>query len=230
MGATVTTTTTGFVLAQIWGLIQAVPPPGAVNLPAPSILNVKGRPLPGSIPGQGTIIFYRFVAVGIAIAIFAAAPGAWILAVLALWVGLTLAGGAGASERAAEATKRRTALRDAQCVYDQLVERARNEAGPAGFLARRAELGKLRDELQELPKVEKQEIDKLHMSAHERQKQKFLDTCFIDRANIAGLGPSRKAALRSFGIETAADVTRSRVMQGRFCTPRVAPGSNGRLT
>lgn len=31
---------------------------------------------------------------------------------------------------------------------------------------------------------------------------------FIDVASIPGVGPARKAALRSFGIETAADVTR----------------------
>lgn len=51
--------------------------------------------------------------------------------------------------------------------------------------------------------------------AHERQKQRFLDTCFIDRATISGVGPAPKAALRSFGIETAADVSRNKVMQVR---------------
>ena len=37
----------------------------------------------------------------------------------------------------------------------------------------------------------------------------------LDNATISGVGPARKAALRSFGIETAADVTRSAVMQVR---------------
>ncbi|WP_368859810.1 helix-hairpin-helix domain-containing protein, partial [Escherichia coli] len=36
---------------------------------------------------------------------------------------------------------------------------------------------------------------------------------FIDAASIPGVGPARKAALRSFGIETAADVTRRGVKQ-----------------
>lgn len=36
---------------------------------------------------------------------------------------------------------------------------------------------------------------------------------FIDVASIPGVGPARKAALRSFGIETAADVTRRGVKQ-----------------
>ena len=66
-----------------------------------------------------------------------------------------------------------------------------------------------------MPQAEKQELDKLHSTAHERQKQKFLDGFFIDSATIPGVGPARKTALRSFGIETAADVSRSRVLQVR---------------
>ncbi|HDS0608680.1 TPA: helix-hairpin-helix domain-containing protein [Escherichia coli] len=53
----------------------------------------------------------------------------------------------------------------------------------------------------------------LHDTARERQKQKFLEGFFIDVASIPGVGPARKAALRSFGIETAADVTRRGVKQ-----------------
>ena len=45
------------------------------------------------------------------------------------------------------------------------------------------------------------------------KKQKFLEGFFIDVASIPGVGPARKAALRSFGIETAADVTRRGVKQ-----------------
>lgn len=71
----------------------------------------------------------------------------------------------------------------------------------------------MREEYQALPEAEKRELDKLHSTAQERQKQKFLDGFFIDGANIPGVGPARKAALRSFGIETAADVDRRQVRQ-----------------
>jgi DNA-binding helix-hairpin-helix protein with protein kinase domain len=73
----------------------------------------------------------------------------------------------------------------------------------------------MKDELEALPRAEQEELNRLHATAQERQKERFLNTCFIDRANIPGVGPARKAALRSFGIETAADVTRSQVMQVR---------------
>jgi DNA-binding helix-hairpin-helix protein with protein kinase domain len=87
------------------------------------------------------------------------------------------------------------------------------EAGPERFYQKKEEFKKLRDELQGLPAQESQELSKLHSSAQERQKQKFLERFFIDSAEISGVGPARKAALRSFGIETAADVSRNRVMQ-----------------
>jgi DNA-binding helix-hairpin-helix protein with protein kinase domain len=50
------------------------------------------------------------------------------------------------------------------------------------------------------------ELDKLHQTGEQRQRDKFLDRYFIEVASIPGVGPAKKAALRSFGIETAADV------------------------
>ncbi len=51
---------------------------------------------------------------------------------------------------------------------------------------------------------------------------------FIDVASIPGVGPARKAALRCFGIETAADVTRRSVKQvkgfGDHLTRRLSTG------
>jgi DNA-binding helix-hairpin-helix protein with protein kinase domain len=88
------------------------------------------------------------------------------------------------------------------------VTQARKDAGPEGFQAHKAEFARIKDELEGLPQAEQKELVQLHASAQDRQKQKFLETCFIDRATISGVGPARKAALRSFGIETAADVNK----------------------
>lgn len=215
LGATITSSPSGFVLTQVWGLIQAVPAPPDLTIPSPNSFTVKAKPLPTDIPGKGKIIFYKLIAVAVAIAIIIAAPIAWFLGLLAGWIGWTIATNAGSSERSAEFAKRSSALEVAKQEYDRLVQRAEKEAGPKGFHIRKAELAKLKDELENLPREEKQEIDRLHSTAHERQKQRFLETCFIDNAIIPGVGSARKAALRSFGIETAADVTRNRVMQVR---------------
>lgn len=215
LGATYTQTATGFVITQAWALIQAVPAPTPLNIPTPSSVSVTPQPLPSSVPGEGTITFYRLLAVGIAIAIAVFAQKAWFLGVIVGFIGWAMAGSAGSSERAAERARRQTILKAAKQEYDQLVSQAQRDAGPGGFEAKRSELAKLRDEYVTLPQTEKQELDKLHSTAQERQRQKFLDTCFIDNASISGVGPARKAALRSFGIETAADVTKNRVLQVR---------------
>jgi DNA-binding helix-hairpin-helix protein with protein kinase domain len=167
------------------------------------------------VPGDGTITFYRLLVVGIAIAVAIAVPNAWFLCLIAGFFGWTMARSAGSSERTAERNRRKALQQSAKQEYDRLVEQTKKEAGPEGFLAKRSELAKLRDEYQALPQAEKHELDKLHSTAQDRQKEKFLDGCFIDSANIPGVGPARKAALRSFGIETAADVTRSKVLQVR---------------
>lgn len=215
LGTTFTPTSSGFVLAQVWGLIQAVPAPPPVTVPNPNSFNAKAKPLPDGIPGEGAITFYKLIVLVIAIGVFIAAPKAWFIALLVGWAGWAMASSAGSSRRSAELSMRRSAMEVARQQYGHLVERARKEAGPEGFHALRAELAKIKDELEGLPRMEKEEIDKLHATAHDRQKQKFLDTCFIDNASIPGVGPTRKAALRSFGIETAADVSKLRVMQVR---------------
>ena len=215
LGTTFTQTSTGFVLVQVWAAIQAIPPPLSLNVPSPSNFTVTAQALPSSIPGEGTVTFYRLLAVGVGIAIAVAAPSAIFWSFVVGIVGWFAAGSAGSSERAAEKSRRLLIRQTAKQEYDKLVGRVQRDAGTADFEAKRAELSKLRDEYQGLAQAEKQELDKLHSTAQERQKQKFLDTFFIDSASISGVGPARKAALRSFGIETAADVSRSKVLQVR---------------
>lgn len=164
---------------------------------------------------NSTATFYKVVAIVIALAIVIAAPGAWLIGLLVGWAGWAIAGDAGSSTRSDERAARQRVLDAAKQEYDRLVERTNKETGPGGFNARRSELSKLKDELEALPRMEQEELNRLHATAQERQKEKFLNTCSIDRASIPGVGQARKAALRSFGIETAADVTKSQVMQVR---------------
>jgi DNA-binding helix-hairpin-helix protein with protein kinase domain len=65
------------------------------------------------------------------------------------------------------------------------------------------------------------ELEQLKQTGYERQKQQFLDRFFIESADISGVGPARKIALKSFGIETAADVTKGSVMQVRGFGPNL---------
>lgn len=113
----------------------------------------------------------------------------------------------------AEVQQRREAFSRAKMDYDHLVRQIQQVGGLEGFIAKRTMLEKMKDEILGLPEEEKRALAALHDTARERQKQKFLEGFFIDVASIPGVGPARKAALRSFGIETAADVTRRGVKQ-----------------
>ena len=58
-----------------------------------------------------------------------------------------------------------------------------------------------------------EELVKLTHTRESRQRTAFLDQFAIRNAKISGIGPVRKATLVSFGIETAADVSHSAIMQ-----------------
>lgn len=211
LGAAVAPTSTGFVLARVWALIEAVPAPSPLQLPDVSSIAVTPAPLPASVPGKATLTMYKVLAVLPAVVLFVLVPQAWLLALIVGIAGWALAGSAGAGPRAEERAKRKKALDAAQRDYEDCLAALRREAGPEGFLAKRAGLAKLKAEYEELPKAEQQELMKLHSTAQERQKKKFLDSFYIDGADIPGIGPARKATLRSYGIETAADVKREHI-------------------
>jgi DNA-binding helix-hairpin-helix protein with protein kinase domain len=140
-------------------------------------------------------------------------PQLWFFILGGAWLAWAVAGSSGSDARAAEKAKRQAAEKSAREALASLLLQMQREAGPEGFQLEKSALQRIREEFQALPALEARELGELHTTAQERQKRKFLERFFIDSADITGVGPARKAALRSFGIETAADVTRSRVMQ-----------------
>ncbi|MCX8516947.1 MAG: helix-hairpin-helix domain-containing protein, partial [Rhodoferax sp.] len=215
LGTTYTATGTGFNVTQVWAQIEAVAAPAPISIPNISNIPVVPNPLPANISGPGTATFFRVVIVCAALFLFATLPKAWVLIVLVTWFAWAAAGSSGSAQRTEERSKRKAAEDSARNAFNAIVQQVKKEAGPDGFHAKKDELKNLRDELQAISTQESQELSKLHSTAQDRQKQKFLECHFIDSADISGVGPARKAALRSFGIETAADVTRNRVMQVR---------------
>lgn len=214
LGATFTATASGFVLNQVWALIEQVPAPPAPSIPSPQSFPAKPKHLPSNVPGSATIGFYRVLALVAMVAVIGAAPKAWFLAVVGGIVGWFMAGNTGGEQRKEEQKLRQAALEWAQREYEQVVTQLKQN-GPEGFHAKKKELASLRDDYGNLPQAEKAALDELHATAHKRQLHQFLDRCFIDQADIKDVGPARKAALRSFGIETAADVERNKVRQVR---------------
>ena len=67
-------------------------------------------------------------------------------------------------------------------------------------------------ELAELPDLETRLIQELNHKRHELQLVAFLQKYRIDRAKIRNVGAGRRLQLASYGIETAADITKQRVL------------------
>ena len=215
LGLGFTSTTNGFELAKVWAIIEAVAAPPPVVIPNIASLSVTPTPLPLGNGCMGPVVLVRLIIIGSAIGLFTVVPGAWFLIAIGVWAAWNLAGTNTDSEPDTELAKRRLALDEARMEYAALENRVRKEGGPEDFIAKKQELERLKDEHQKLPNTEQRELEKLRATAERRQKQRFLERCFIDSANILGLGSTKKAALRSFGIETAADVEWNKVLSVR---------------
>lgn len=210
--ATFRSSTSSFSLQQVWPQIQAVKLPLYQPIPTSKGFTSIPTPLPSNLPSRNQITAYRIVAVALTIAVLFL-PGGVFWALIVGLVGWNIASNAGSSDRKTEKKRRESVLNAKKGDYDQLVEQLKRDADPAVFVKKKLELTRLREEYQSLSAKESVEIENLKNTAEARQKEKFLDTFFIEDASIGGIGNARKATLRSFGIETAADVTRSKVMQ-----------------
>jgi DNA-binding helix-hairpin-helix protein with protein kinase domain len=210
LGTTVTATANGFILTKVWALIESVSPPPPVSAPNVASISVTATPLPAGIKRNGHAGVLKALIVIVALCLTVAVPAAWIIwggAAFFVWNMI----GSDTPELAAEKQKRKNRMISAERAYQALVDRVRKETGPEGFNNRKKQLSDLRNEYVGLDAKEKVELDKLHQTAEQRQRDKFLDRYFIDSALIHGVGPAKKAALRSFGIETAADVQWNKV-------------------
>jgi hypothetical protein len=83
------------------------------------------------------------------------------------------------------------------------------------FLEKRREADQLAQQLQGLSGEENRQITELKTRQREAQLAAFLQRFFVDdpRTKIRGVGSSRAITLRSYGIETAADVDQARIQQ-----------------
>jgi DNA-binding helix-hairpin-helix protein with protein kinase domain len=90
------------------------------------------------------------------------------------------------------------------------------------FVAERTDLRKLRQRHEDLTHGHALERQQLQARVQEMQREAFLQQYFISDATIEGIGPTRKATLASFGIETASDVERNAILQ--------VPGFGEKLT
>jgi DNA-binding helix-hairpin-helix protein with protein kinase domain len=195
-------------LSELWNAVESVADPG----PAPVI----GRPavqdiaLPTSASG-GSILLALLVGaggVGAAIAVHMCWPAiAGPFGAMVIW----------AHAEAAQGNRRRS-VAAASAKWSAARARWDLAAGDGQFLARRAALREAYEQGLKLDERKRQMIE-------HRRRENYLESQFIRRARLPGLGPGRCATLASFGVETAADIESTVISQ----VPGIGPVFQSRL-
>jgi DNA-binding helix-hairpin-helix protein with protein kinase domain len=205
-------TTTGFSIDVVWARVLAIPSPGAGNIP--SMLTY----IPGVEPSLRAKAASHKRKLGIVAAILAAIAALVYVAVsengfgyvfiLAIFLGpiygilknvFDWSGGRefGQVARAAEAR-----LRDLQLAWQ-------TEASGNEFNAKLEELRTLTEEYRRLPERRKQKMRELERALYESQLSHYLEQFDIALAEIPHIRDGRRVMLSSYGIDNAADITRS---------------------
>lgn len=221
LGVVITNVGSTFVLTKVWAAIESIQPPKPPAYPQPSQFTTKANPLPEGVrKSKGRVGSFVVTAV-IAAVLIAIFPKVAVLTVL-LAGGIWLTVSGGETPQYVEEMRRREKKReDAQKVYDQLLSTLTQATSAERFDREKAQLNGARQSHMNLPNAEKKMTESVTAKARERQLRDHLDRYFIDDASISGLGPAKKAALRSFGIETAADITASSVGSVRGFGPKL---------
>jgi len=111
-----------------------------------------------------------------------------------------------------ELKRRKDRLRNAKLNWGLWNKKWIKEAGEEDFLSQSDELARIRKEYENLEQEYKDALSPLRGPVtKERQLAGHLDRCFIDNYQFIQIGANQRAALRSFGIETASDISLARL-------------------
>ncbi|MGZ8908102.1 MAG: protein kinase domain-containing protein [Methylobacter sp.] len=112
-----------------------------------------------------------------------------------------------------EKQKRQMSLTSAQQNYNAIYNQWLNEAGDSKFLSVQKELTNLHREYENQKTSYNKECERLKTTIEIQQRFRFLNRFFISDYNIPKFGPTRKATLASYGIETASDISEQKIIK-----------------
>jgi len=204
-----------FNIVAIWTLIEKVPQPSPLPaLPVRGSLGLTPSPKATQIRRSRRLRSYTSTAALAAfyIVLFAVPIGGgatlFLIVLAALGAGTFALKGHRASTR-----ELRQAKTNAEHTFKDVQKRWRpaHEAGRK-FNTKLEELKTAKTEYQNLPTVLQRKLQQLEQEVYQRQLERFLDGFRIDKARISGIGHARQITLRSYGLETAADITQNAVL------------------
>ncbi|RQR44813.1 hypothetical protein DIE21_32820 [Burkholderia sp. Bp9140] len=117
----------------------------------------------------------------------------------------------GGKTNSREQTLRKSALDNAKRVASAAWSQWSSVATDKAFQEKLEEFKQMRREYEDLANRFASDKLKLQTNVRELQLRKYLENFFISDHDIPGIGPTRKATLASFGIESAADISWNQV-------------------
>src|SRR5262249_1654982 len=106
-----------------------------------------------------------------------------------------------------------TAERNYWDACDRYAAFTRSSFGAIGaFSKKKKQLEALHEKWNSLPARRAARLQELERDRFKQQLEQYLENFFIEHATISGIGPGRRATLVSYGIETAADIHKQRIV------------------
>lgn len=200
----------GFNLESFWKAIQVVEFPTASDF-EPVVPEMTVWPSGDAEHAQSAHAAQRLKGVGAGIASIAVLIGAPTY--FFVWLPLGWYGIAKVAGKTALLPEYQNKLSAAERNWQQAVSGREQRSGLEALRSKKSELASARKELESLPAEKQRRI--VHYQANRRSVQlhDFLDRHEIRKATIKGIGPAKEAALASYGIETAADLTLEKVLR-----------------
>jgi len=219
-----------FDFAGMWAQIEAIPRPDQLFAPAPRVPanHLTARPIPSTtdenrpirnavgiisgITGASTLLAFQFPPVALFTLPICVVFAIW-------WIVAKLNSPLGHLKHERRGLHRNKIIE---------LERARSNQRAVAqrylqkFQAKLEVLHQFKRSFELLKTERDSELHELHQQVQQRQLDEHLRNCFISSARINGVGPGRIAALESYGIESAYDVQKQRVLN--------VPGFGNKMT
>jgi DNA-binding helix-hairpin-helix protein with protein kinase domain len=207
-----------FDLSEAWKRIKSITPPINEAIPSFTFNKIKPKPMPDRIrESRRLLTFWKFIGTGIGISLLIVAESGWFLIVIGLlllpvvieflWQFYS------PNSEKSEIHKRQDTLHHAQRQWESAKNRWYHETNTERFYLKYQNLERIRKGYENLSNNFQKDKQHLEKNVRESQLNNFLKKFFIDTASIPGIGPTRKATLSSYGIETAADVSSSAIQR-----------------
>jgi len=193
-----------------WRKIENVKPPGTLPAIGPKDYPAQPMPLNPEIYRALALAKFRHV-IGLAVGgagLVAGFIGSVDLLLVILFLVIAAIIGLFPGKEAKEIKRRKDRLKNARLNWALWNRKWKKEAGDEEFAALSSDLKLHKKDYEGVEREYREALASLRGPAlRERQLKGYLDHCFIDNDPSIRISANQRAALRSFGIETAADLT-----------------------